>query len=61
MADSKPRKNRGFARHGRIEAQSKASAFWGLFFKGVAMVVGAAVAVAGFSFADLFGTIQGNG
>ncbi len=61
MTESPPRKPRGFARHGRIAVQSKSSAFWGLFFKALAILVGASVAVAGFSVADLFGTIQGHG
>ena len=61
MTETPTRRSKAFARHGRIKVQSKASAFWGLFFKGLAILVGASVAVAGFSLVDIVGTIQGKG
>jgi LCP family protein required for cell wall assembly len=54
-------KRKAFARHGRIAPQSRASAFWGLVVKFLAVLVGASVAVAGLAFADIFGTISSNG
>ncbi|WP_138316067.1 LCP family protein [Rhodoluna limnophila] len=50
-----------FARHGRIRVQSKASAFWGLFFKAVGMLTGVAVAITGISIWEISNTIKNNG
>ena len=55
------KQSRGFARHGRIRVQSKASAIWGIFFKVVGLVLGATVAVSGIAIADLSNTIKANG
>ncbi len=55
------KKSRAFARHGRIRVQTKASAIWGIFFKVVGLVLGAAVAVSGIAIADLSNTIRTNG
>jgi LCP family protein required for cell wall assembly len=54
-------KRKAFARHGRLAVQSRKSAFWGLFVKVAAVLVGASVAIAGLSVADIVGTIQSNG
>ena len=51
----------GLARHGRLVAQTKASALGGLFVKGLAVVVGAAVAIGGYTFWDLSSSLQANG
>ena len=61
MTQTPTRKSKAFARHGRIKVQSATSAFWGLFFKALAILVGASVAVAGLSLVDIMGTIQGKG
>ncbi|WP_138274817.1 LCP family protein [Rhodoluna limnophila] len=50
-----------FARHGRNRVQSKASAFWGLFFKAVGMLTGVAVAITGISIWEISNTIKNNG
>jgi LCP family protein required for cell wall assembly len=50
-----------FARHGRIRVQSKASAFWGLFFKAMGMLTGVAVAIVGISVWEISNTIKNNG
>ena len=55
------RTSRGLARHGRIKVQTKASAIWGLAFKVLGLVLGAAVAVSGIAIADLSNTIKANG
>lgn len=55
------KKSRGLARHGRIKVQTKASAIWGLAFKVLGLVLGAAVAVSGIAIADLSNTIRANG
>jgi LCP family protein required for cell wall assembly len=52
---------RGFARHGRIRAQSKGGAIGGLLVKGLAAVLGATIAVAGISVWDISNTIRANG
>ncbi len=57
----KPVKAKAFARHGRIRVQSKASAFWGLAFKGLGLLLGATVAIAGISVLELNNTIKANG
>ena len=53
--------SRAFARHGRISVQSKASAAWGLFFKVVGLVAGAAVALSTIAVVELSNTIRANG
>jgi LCP family protein required for cell wall assembly len=55
------KQSRGFARHGRIRVQSKASAIWGIAFKVLGLVLGATVAVSGIAIADLSNTIKANG
>jgi LCP family protein required for cell wall assembly len=55
------RKSRGLARHGRIKVQTRASAIWGLAFKVLGLVLGAAVAVSAIAIADLSNTIRANG
>lgn len=57
----KKRPQRALARHGRIKVQSKASAFGGILIKGLAMVAGASLAVAGVSIWELTNTIKANG
>jgi LCP family protein required for cell wall assembly len=51
----------GFARHGRIRLQSKASAIGGLLFKGLAVALGASLAITGISVADISNQIRSNG
>ena len=53
--------SRAFARHGRISVQSKSSAAWGLFFKVVGLVAGAAVALSTIAVVELSNTIRANG
>ena len=55
------RKSRGLARHGRIKVQTRASAIWGLAFKVLGLVLGAAVAVSAIAIADLSNAIKANG
>ncbi|MEY4993477.1 MAG: hypothetical protein RIS82_599 [Actinomycetota bacterium] len=55
------KKPENFARHGRLKVQTKASAFWGLFFKVVGMLTGVAVAVTGISIWEISNTIKNNG
>ena len=50
-----------FARHGRIPAHSKRSAWGGLLVKGLAVLIGATLAVTGISIADLSNQIRSNG
>jgi LCP family protein required for cell wall assembly len=52
---------KGFARHGRIRVQSKGGAIGGLLVKGLAAVLGATIAVAGFSIWDISNSIRANG
>ena len=54
-------KNANFPRHGRLKVQTKASAIWGLFFKVVGLVAGAAVAISGIAIAELSNSIRANG
>lgn len=49
----KKRQPRALARHGRLKVQSRASAFGGILFKGLAMVVGATIALAGVAVFEL--------
>ena len=51
---------KGFARHGRIRVQSKGRAIGGLLVKGIAAVLGATIAVVGFTAWDLASTVQAN-
>lgn len=51
---------RAFARHGAIAPQKKSSALWGLFFKGVAVVIGAALAFGGVTVWNLTNTLNNN-
>ena len=51
---------RAFARHGEIAPQSKLSAVWGLFFKGVAVLLGAAIAVGSITFLNLSSQLSNN-
>lgn len=57
----KKRAPRALARHGRLKVQSRASAFGGLLTKALAVVVGAAVAVAGVAVFELSSQIKANG
>lgn len=57
----KKRRPKALARHGRIKVQSKASAFGGILIKGLAMVIGASIAVAGIAVWELSNTITSNG
>ena len=52
---------KGLARHGRLKLQSMSSALGGLFVKGLAVVLGAAVAIGGYTFWDLSSSLQANG
>jgi LCP family protein required for cell wall assembly len=50
-----------FPRHGRIKVQTKASAIWGLVFKGLGLILGVSVAVSGIAIAELSNSIKANG
>ncbi len=52
---------RGLARHGRLKVQSKASAFGGLFMKGLAVLLGASLVVGGYTYWDLTNSFKSNG
>ncbi len=52
---------RGLARHGRLKVQSKASAFGGLFIKGLAVLLGASLVVGGYTYWDLTNSFKSNG
>ncbi|MFM6963531.1 MAG: LCP family protein [Micrococcales bacterium] len=56
----KKRAPRAIARHGRLNLQSKGSAFGGLLIKGLAAILGATIALAGISVYELSNTIKGN-
>jgi LCP family protein required for cell wall assembly len=56
----KKRAPRAIARHGRLKVQSKRSAYGGLLIKGLAALLGASLALAGFSVLELSSTIKGN-
>jgi LCP family protein required for cell wall assembly len=58
---STPKQPRGLARHGRLKVQSKGSAIGGLFFKGLAVLVGASLAVTGYTVWDITNTLHNNG
>ena len=51
---------RAFARHGEIAPQKLSSAIWGLFFKGLAVFLGAVIAVGGITFLNLTKTLNDN-
>ena len=54
-------KRRAFARHGLVPVQSLTSAIWGLLFKGLAVVLGATVAVVGITTWSLTSQLAANG
>ncbi len=54
------RSRRAFARHGEIAPQKVSSAIWGLVFKGLAVVVGAAIAFAGITVLNFTNTLNKN-
>jgi LCP family protein required for cell wall assembly len=55
------RNRRAYARHGKIPVQSRASAIWSLFFKGLAAFMGATIAVFGLVVWDVSNQIAANG
>ena len=57
----KKRQPRAIARHGRLKVQSRASAFGGILLKGLAMVVGASVAIAGVAVYELSNQFKAHG
>ena len=57
----KKRQPRALARHGRLKVQSRASAFGGILVKGLALAVGAAVAVASVAVFELSNQFKANG
>ena len=57
----KKRQPRALARHGRLKVQSRASAFGGILFKGLAMVVGASIALAGVAVFELSTQFKAHG
>jgi LCP family protein required for cell wall assembly len=52
---------RGLARHGHLKVQSRASAFGGLFMKGLAVLLGASLVVGGYTYWDLTNSFKSNG
>ena len=52
---------RAFARHARLKAQSKVTAFWGLAFKALAVGVAASLAVTGISLLQIKNQLANNG
>ena len=52
---------RGFARHGVVPVQKLGSAIWGLIFKGLAVVLGASIAVVGVTTWSLSSQLSANG
>lgn len=60
-AEAKPSQPKGLARHGRLRIQSTASALGGLFVKGLAVLVGASLAITGYTFWDITANLQANG
>ena len=71
MSETQPRQSsrratkvdrrRAYARHGKVPVQTKASALWGLFFKGIAAVLGATIALVGLVAWDVSNQIAANG
>jgi LCP family protein required for cell wall assembly len=51
---------RAFARHGEVSLQKRGSAIWGLLFKGLAIIVGASIAVAGITLWNLKNQLNAN-
>ena len=51
---------RAYARHGEIAPQKLSSAIWGIFFKGVAVFLGAVLAIGGITFLNLTKTLSDN-
>jgi LCP family protein required for cell wall assembly len=54
-------RRRAYARHGKVPVQTKGSAMWGLFFKGIAAVLGATIALVGLVAWDVSNQIAANG
>jgi LCP family protein required for cell wall assembly len=54
-------RRRAYARHGKVPVQTKGSALWGLFFKGLAAFLGATIAVVGVVTWDVSNQIAANG
>ena len=54
-------RRRAYARHGKVPVQTKGSALWGLFFKGLAAFLGATIAVVGVVAWDVSNQIAANG
>ena len=54
-------RRRAYARHGKVPVQTKGSALWGLFFKGIAAVLGATIALVGLVAWDVSNQIAANG
>ena len=54
-------RRRAYARHGKVPVQGLGSAIWGLFFKGVAAVLGASIAVVGLVAWDVSNQFNANG
>ncbi|MEN9606297.1 MAG: hypothetical protein RL605_125, partial [Actinomycetota bacterium] len=52
---------KGLARHGRLKLQSKGSAIGGLFVKGLAVVLGATLAIGGYTIWDITNSLHNNG
>jgi LCP family protein required for cell wall assembly len=59
-SSSRVEKARAFARHARTNAQSKARGFWSLAFKGLAVIVGASLAITGISLWKITDEIKSN-
>ena len=57
----KKRQPRALARHGRLKVQSRASAFGGILFKGLALAVGASLALTGVAVFELSNTFKARG
>jgi LCP family protein required for cell wall assembly len=51
---------RAFARHGEIAPQKVSSAIWGLLFKGLAVVLGAVIAISGITVLNFTNTLNNN-
>ena len=51
---------RAYARHGEIAPQKLSSAIWGIFFKGVAVFLGAVLAIGGITVLNLTKTLSDN-
>jgi LCP family protein required for cell wall assembly len=51
---------RALARHGELAPQKLSSAIWGLFFKGLAVFLGAVIAIGGITFLNFTSTLSNN-